>query len=348
MERFILAICLLLSSFWASAREPMSQADVAAIIDEFQYENNYREIYSEQVGSSWDRCWVYEKVIEVDYPGMSEPLQVNMMHYIPSRSQLGQDTVPAVIMIPPIGGTNLLDRKMAETFCENKMSALILTDDFAYIQSQSAGPLRPPEDHQETFYRVGAAVKGSLALISDDANLDYKKVGMFGVSLGGVLGSFMMATQADISAGYFVVAGGDIPQILAVSEQDEVSRIRRKRMSEEGLNTKAEYEEFLREHILFDPMDLAQTMIPETINMVIAERDSSVPTPNQRSLHQAFGQPDTRYINAGHVDAVISALFWSSDRRDIARFFEKRFSVPNPRPDVFEFLNSFNYMAAAQ
>jgi dienelactone hydrolase len=347
MERVIVLLCLFFISPFSSAREPLSENDIAGIIDEFQYENNYTEVSSKQSGGNWDSCWTYEKVIQVDYPGMTEPLRVNLVQFIPNRNRLGEEQIPAVIMIPPIGGMNMLDRRMAETFCSSRMSALVLTDDFAYIEAQSAGSLRPPEDHQETFYRVGAAVKGSMAMIAADNNLDYEKVGIFGVSLGGVLGSFMMATQVDVAAGYFIVAGGDIPHILAVSQQTEVARIRRKRMQAEGLENQQAYEEYLRQHIFFDPLDLAITMMPETINMVVAQRDSSVPTPNQMSLYEAFGQPETRFINSGHVDAVISALFWANNRRDVARFFSQRFALPNPRPQAFDFLNQLNSWWAA-
>lgn len=323
--------------------QPLNDLELAAVIDEFQYENNYEEVESTQTSAG--HCWVYSKKITVTYPTSSDPLVVNLRQYIPNRNRLGTEQVPAVLMLPPIGGENMLDRRMAETFCANSISAIILTDDFGYIDAQSQGDLRPVEDHQETFYRVGAAVKGTLALISDDEQVNETKVGLFGVSLGGVLGAFMMGTQEAISAGYFVVAGGDIPEILAVSQQSEVSRIRRKRMETEGLHTQEEYEDFLRQHILFDPLDMAKTMLPETIEMVVARRDTSVPTPNQEILHSAYGEPSAHYHNYGHSQTVIATLFWASRRRDIANFFNRRFATPNPRPNLFNFYRQLMPMA---
>jgi len=341
MDRILFGLLsLVLFSQPSFARDPLSDEEVAAIVEQFQYQGNYTETKSSKKGGGFSRCWVYTKSFETVHPESKDPLTVNMKLYIPNRDRLGKEEVPGVILIPPIGGENLLDRKTAETICDNKMAAFILTNDFANIQAQAEGQLLPPEDHQKTFYRIGAAVKGVMAMINDDANIDYGRMGIFGVSLGGILGSFIMATQPDISSGYFVVAGGDVPEILANSDQEEVSKIRRKRMKAEGFADKEEYEAFLREHIIFDPIDIAQTMIPETLNMVVAERDSNVPTSNQHMLHEAFGKPEATFYQDGHVGTVISFLFPASGRRKIARFFKARFEEDNPRPEVFDFLDN--------
>ncbi len=340
MERFLVAVVgFLLISQTSFAREPLTTEEVEAIVTEFQYEGNYKEISSSKSGGFFARCWTYTKVFETIYPGATEPLKVSMTMYIPSRDDLGEDKVPAVIMVPPIGGINLLDKNTAKTLCSYDMAGLIITNDFANIEEQAAKKLLPPEDHQETFYRTAAAIKSVMAFIEDDENLDYSRMGVFGVSLGGILSSFVMATQPDISAGYFVVAGGDIPQILATSRQDEVSRIRRKRMEAEGLETAEEYEAYLRKYITFDPIDMGLTMPPETLNMVISEQDDHVPTSNQEMLHAAFGSPETTYFQDDHVGTVISFLFPGSGRRKVARFFEERFAIQNPRPAAFGWMN---------
>ncbi len=347
MDRFLLALVgLFLFSQPTFARDPLDPQQVAEIISQFQYEGVYDEIKSSKSGGFLSRCWVYEKVFETKYPEATEPLKVSMKMYIPNRDSLGEDAIPAVIMIPPIGGENLLDRKTADTLCDYNMAGIILTNDFANIESQANGKLLPPEDHQETYLRISAAIKGTMTMIDQDPNLDYNRIGIFGVSLGGILSSFVMATQPDISAGYFVVAGGDVPEILATSSQEEVAKIRRKRMQAEGFETREEYEDYLRKYIQFDPVDLASTMIPDTLNMVIAERDENVPTTNQMLLHEAFGEPTAHYYNDGHVSTVISFLFPSSGRRKIIRFFQERFELENPRPAIFTMLDQYFPLAA--
>jgi hypothetical protein len=118
-------------------------------------------------------------------------------------------------------------------------------------------------------------------------------------------------------------------------------------MQAEGIQNNADYEAFLRQYILFDPLDTAKTMLPETLRMVISRNDTSVPTPNQLTLHEAFGRPQASYTNSSHVSTVISTLWGASDRAAIARFFKQRFQLENPRPGVFEFFQHL-YLAAAQ
>lgn len=348
MDRMFWALLsFLFISQTSFARTPLTEKQLADVIGEFQYQAQYKEIKSDQVQGGWySSCWVYEKEIQVVYPQSEQALSVHMMMYIPNRDDLEKDQVPAVIMVPPIGGVNLLDKKTAGTLCSNNMAALILTDDFANIESQAKGALKPIEDHEQAVYRIVGAVKGTIEMINDDVNMDANHVGLFGVSLGGILSAFVMGTQPEISAGYFVVAGGDIPHILATSEQNDVAQIRQKRMDEQGFTSADDYEDYIRDNLHYDPADLGPTMVPETLRMVIAEQDTSVPSDNQVLLHDAFGQPKADYFNEGHVTTVISFLFPGSGRRKVSDFFKKRFAEQNPRPALFSNFIPYLPMAA--
>ncbi|MEM7646252.1 MAG: alpha/beta hydrolase family protein, partial [Pseudomonadota bacterium] len=298
----------------------------------------YVETKSKGSTSSSSSCWKYEKEFQTTAPNLADALPVEVEMYIPNRNRLGSEKVPMVFILPPIGGVNLLDRRLARTLCANKMAAMIIANDFANVDLQSKKPLLPVSDHQETFYRLHAAIRGLFAFANDDANINPEKVGIVGASLGGILSAFVMSTQPDISAGVFITSGGDIPEILAQSQQDEIEKIRKKRMTEQGFTTKAEYEAFLRQHLFYDPMDMTLTMLPETMQMVIAKRDRNVPTINQEALHKAFKTPKARFLNEGHVSTIISTLFPQRRRQEIANFLESRFSQDNPRKPLFRSL----------
>ncbi len=345
MDRIILFFCLIFLNITTFARDPLSPEEISYIINEFQFDVVYKEVSSQKNGGSWDSCWIYKKRINVEYPNMTEPLQLTVSYYIPNRDRLGDTRLPMVVMLPPTGGMNLLDRRMADSFCDEKIVSAIIEDDFANIVYQAQQKLLPPEDHERSYYRAVAGVKAMMAFGANDPNVQSDKIGVFGVSLGGILGAFVMSTQAQISAGYMIVAGGDVPYILAQSQQEDVSAIRRKRMNEQGFKDRIEYENFLRNYISIDPMDIASTMLPETLRMVIARRDKTVPTANQLALHKAYGEPEAVYYNQDHVDTVIDALFLSSSRARVTRFFKARFELDNPRPLGFEFYKQL-YLAS--
>ena len=88
-------------------------------------------------------------------------------------------------------------------------------------------------------------------------------------------------------------------------------------------------------------VDLGRAIPTEVLRMTIARQDSKVPTKNQYLLHEALGEPKARYVNDGHLGTILDSLLWGSSRRDIARFFIKRFEMENPRP-TYEWLCQFD------
>ena len=342
MDRILLYLLSLLIVLPSFARDPLPPEEAAKIIQEFQYPNNFTFFSNDVSKPLFSRCWIYEQFVDTEYPQSMEPLRVQQHLYIPSRRQLGDKKVPLVILIPPVGGINPLDTQTAKTLCNNNIAALIVANDFANVEYQAEIELLPVEDHQETYYRITAAVKAAIAQVDEDPNLDSEKIGLFGVSLGGILSSFVMAAQERIAAGYFVVAGGDVPDILAHSAQDKIAKIRRRRMQAEGFSTADEYEMYLRQHLQIDPIDISTTMLPETLRMVIAGKDKNVPTSNQWALHVAFGEPDIDFVDKNHLQTILNTLFSSSKRDKVMRFFKKRFEFDNPRPAAFDFLSQFD------
>lgn len=117
-------------------------------------------------------------------------------------------------------------------------------------------------------------------------------------------------------------------------------------MREENLQTVEEYEDYLRQYVTLDPIDISLTMAPETLNMVISNRDATVPSANQMALHKAFGEPETIYSNDNHTMTIISFLFPNSGRLKVANFFEDRFELENPRPDFFNFVEPELHLAS--
>lgn len=341
MERVSSFIIVLFFAAVSFARVPLTDQELALALAQFQYTSNYTEVASKGNESLFYDCWVYKKVLTTEYPSMDQPLEISVQMYIPNKNILGESKIPAVVILPPVGGVNFLDEQMAETFCSSKIAAFIITNDFAHVEDQASHSLLPVNDHEKAFHRVNAGVKSVMALAADHKNIDADKFGIFGVSLGGILGSFAMSTLPEISAGYFVVAGGDVPNILALSSQEKIATIRKKRMKEKNFTSPEEYEDYLRQHMKLDPLDFGRTMPPETIGMVIAQKDKSVPTANQITMHEAFGQPEAEFYKLDHVDTVIATLLYGSERRRIAKFFNERFKNENPRPNLFQFLMAF-------
>ena len=202
------------------------------------------------------------------------------------------------------------------------------TTDISGVQARTIPDV---DDHNQGMYRTIAFVKAIVEHAKQDPSLNGDKIGVLGASLGGILSVFAMSIVPDISVGFFAVAGGDLPSILANSNQKKVRQIRGYRMSKLGMTAAGEYERYLRSQLLYDPLDFAGQIPTESVRMVISRKDRKVPTVNQWQLHKALGGPEVEVSRWGHTWTIISSLGPKDATNDIADFFVRRFQEKNPR-----------------
>lgn len=305
-------------SLWAYT--PISESKKHALIQEFNYTP---QILVKQEGKG-GVCAGDTLIYETSYPQLGGNITIEARTYFPKKSG-----APIVVQLPPMGGVNILDKGMANTFCKNNIAVILVATNLTGFDGNTAMPM---SDHDEAFRRAVAAIKGALSYASLKGTVDVDKAGIFGVSLGGILGSVAFGVMDELSAATLIVNGGDIPYILAYSDQEEVSRLRNIRMKQDGYKTAEEYESALRQVLQLDPMHFASEINPEFVKQYLSNKDENVPTIKQKEYHEAIGSPqEVQFYNSGHVSTVISVLFGGSNRQKIAQWFNDRFKLPNPR-----------------
>ena len=329
MAKVIALLGALFSSAIVQAREPISDAKMNKIYSEFQYRTQYELVAMDEYGnnSKNKRCYEYNFHIKTRYPGADEDVEITGRLYTPNPRKV-PGVIPFVIQLPPMGGTNLLDKWMGGKLCKHNMAGFIIGTDFTGFNGKETPPV---EDHDDALRRTTAAVKAAIAYAKDTPRYNGDKIGLIGVSLGGIMGSLSFSVLDEISAAYIIVAGGDTPHILAWSEQKRVRNLRNLRMKEQNLGSQVEYEAWLREHLFLDPFDVARRVPVETLFMVISSNDKNVPSEDQFLLHDGFKRPEHKVKTASHVGTIMSELLWANGRRRIAEWFEGRFALENPR-----------------
>lgn len=125
------------------------------------------------------------------------------------------------------------------------------------------------------------------------------------MSLGGIRTALVTGVDLRIKKSIIIVGGGNIPQILTSSQQSIIENYRSIRMGLEGFQKKRNFENYLKEHILLDPLVFAQRRSRNDIFMMIGNYDSSVPTDTQYQLWESFNRPNKIIIHAGHVLTAI-------------------------------------------
>jgi dipeptidyl aminopeptidase/acylaminoacyl peptidase len=163
--------------------------------------------------------------------------------------------------------------------------------------------------------------------IETQPDLDPRRIGIFGISMGGIKGALLLPLEKRISAAAIGLAGGDLPYIMAHSTEPGVAKRREKELKERNL-TLEECEQKLREILKFDPLRYASYVDPKKVLLVLARYDTVVPIEKGLELKEKMGNPETIMLPSGHYSAALSIPYIKSQAFD---FFEKRFTEAQPQ-----------------
>jgi hypothetical protein len=255
-----------------------------------------------------------------------EAYTVKAKIYMPDKPAEQKRSV--IFMLPTIKGgqklAGLIDRFAAFSFCRQNFIAVLLENDFTGLSTGS--PLGISESDL-SIRRVVAALKGGIQIATHNLNADQNKVGLFGASLGGILGSTAYGLMSEIKAGTFLVAGGDLPHILTHSDQKPIIKVKEDVMLEKGFKTDAEYEAYLNEALRFDPLDFADNIERDEVKLYLSLNDRSVPTLDQMKLYEELNRPtETSFVSrSGHAITIFRVLVFSRQKTKIGKWFKARF-----------------------
>jgi dienelactone hydrolase len=220
-----------------------------------------------------------------------------------------QDSKKHIIIIPPTGGTNVLDRSYARNFCSEGFNVSILShwsmdDEINYELSI----------HQKFYSRA----QRSIGMILNDLPLEHK-VGILGTSVGGLHAAIAISRFERISSAFVITAGAPIPAIIAHSNQEAMKKAWDKRQEMYGFKTKEEYIAALNKALELAPQSMKESN--KRLGMVIATKDKTVPTRYQQELREMW-QPQ-KLITYDHNHFFGIVFTWAFQRKEIINFFKK-------------------------
>lgn len=219
-----------------------------------------------------------------------------------------QHTNQTVLILPPTGGINALDRSYAKLLCRRGIKSIIITnwtgDDEVSFDI---------DVHDRLYHRGQQAID----LVVNKHQNEY--LGILGTSVGSLHASIALARREELKAGFFIVGGGDIASIITDSDQDILEQAKEQRIEKYSFASVEEYRQALSESISLEPLDIDFDRDTRKVGMIISLNDSTVPTYNQNLKKDAW-KPDVKfYSNQGHVTTVIKS--WLLYRDDISDFF---------------------------
>jgi dienelactone hydrolase len=161
-------------------------------------------------------------------------------------------------------------------------------------------------------------IRRGVTWLADQPEVDGERLGVFGISLGGITGALATTADPRIGQACLLLAGGDVGEILW--ESREAAPARRQWVANGG--TREQLLALLKQ---VDPVTYRQGARGKRILMLNASDDEVVPKACTESLWEAFGRPRIVWYSGGHY-SVGRHLFSALD--EVGGFFAVAPSQP--------------------
>jgi hypothetical protein len=232
-----------------------------------------------------------------------------------------------VIVFPIRGGSHVVSEALAKALVERGYAALHL----------ERRPLFPRSETQVDLALTAGRLRSQLLngrrlldWLAADPRIDPERLGAAGVSLGGILAATLMATDERIKAGFFIMAGGGLPEIIHDSADGRLRWFRERARDATGFVERDEFVTNLRSLVEdVDPITWASRIDPDRALLVSARFDRVVPGERTRALWEAMGRPTWVRVPSGHYE-ILPFFWWSIGRG--ADLLDRVLVAPPPAP----------------
>lgn len=289
-------------------------ADVAAEFSYPRIDVVYSEILLEDKGDYTIRRIEFESMHNV----IAVPHTIRMDYY----ALKNVEKAPVIMVLPILGGKNVIAGIFARYFVENGYAALIVHRQREYKEVAELDRVNP------TLKQMVIDHMQAVDWIETRRELDASRIGVFGVSMGAIKAAMLTPLDPRIRAAVLGLPGGDIPYLLAFSTERGIKRNRSTYMEQTGFTPDRLYDH-LRTGITCDPMRFAPYLDPHNVLMFIAWFDTSVPYSRGKALWRAAGKPEVVYLVSGHLSAYVYLPYVQAKTLS---FFNRRLGVNNALP----------------
>ncbi|MGE0632217.1 MAG: hypothetical protein AB7O96_07400 [Pseudobdellovibrionaceae bacterium] len=235
-----------------------------------------------------------------------------------------QNGTATVLIIPPTGGKNIIDGRMANVFCNAGLDSVIVKSWKRLDQIEE-----DMSKQEDALIRAAAAIRLTADYITEtfrDSNGISNSIGIMGTSLGAMFASTVLAIDPRFKAAFLAVGGSPLSEVLATTKQRVARKVRETQMRANNLVSAEEYQEILKERLRIDLDVLVTPKKSLALKMLTAEGDGSVPTKTQIQLWESWGKPE-RFVeksSLGHPAAIFNT-YWKY-REEIRKFFLESFN----------------------
>lgn len=215
--------------------------------------------------------------------------------------------VPAVLVLPVMAAPNVwIETRFVRRFVEDGLAVMWLEMPTQFNRrphpSMPSGQVflaRTPKRLAANFRQSVLDARRALGVLAARPEVDAGRIGVFGISLGSLVGSALYSVDERPAAGFFLLGGADFPTLLRDSSMTGPF-VRRMGLDPESLR---------RSFAGIDPLERRQANAGKRVLLLNARWDRVIPRENALKLREAF--PDSRqiWVPLGHYSAALH-LFW--------------------------------------
>ncbi len=259
--------------------------------------------------SSFAFCKLELRHILGQDPLLKNQRKIEVKDYRP-RFKSGE--LKTVLLMPPTGGENIIDHAYANELCTHGIR-VVLVSHWDYDDEASLDPIM----HDRGALRALAAMRNVI----DDINPKKGQLGIMGTSVGGISAALAMGVDERISAGFFIVTGGGMADIIARSTEKHLAQLRDQRIEKYHLKDVQDYRDFLAPSVVVDPLDFASRIGNRPTSFIVAKDDVTVPTVQQELLIKEFRSQNVERISGDHFHVILKTGL--THKKKIREFFKK-------------------------
>ena len=210
---------------------------------------------------------------------------------------------PAVVVLHILGADFALSRYYAARLADKGVAALFLKLPYYGERRPSGGNQRflSTDIGRSTLsMRQGVLdVRRAAAWLASRPEVDPGKLGVTGISLGGITSALAAAVDPALNRGVFLLAGGGLDEILWEMDEPDARRYRQQWLA--SSRTQSDLKALTKP---LDPLTYADRLVGKRIMMMAANVDEVVPPSAARALWEAAGKPPIRWFDCGHYSAA--------------------------------------------
>jgi hypothetical protein len=283
----------------------------AALAAEFSYVKQSECPWQEQVVEEKNEYRIRRIAVLISGETTNAQRKIEFDYY--DLAQTGP--TPVIMVLPMLGGGYSLERHFAAYFASRGYASVIVRRD---KRTKSARL----EDLNRLLREMVIDHKRVIDWLEAQPDIDATRLGVFGVSMGGIKAALLVPLEERIQAAALGLCGGDLPYILTRTTETGLVKRRDQELQAQNL-TLEQAEQKLRSLLTCDPIRYAPYVDPRKVLLVLARYDTVVPIEKGLELKEKMGHPETIMIPAGHYSAVVSIPYIKTES---FQFFQRRFA----------------------